>query len=111
MTPEGPTAPSDRSTTVFVVGAGLMGAGIAAQSALAGYPVLLEDISEQLAAQGLARALRAIDHAVSRGEIDPGRRHAALARLTPTVGLPAAAGCLRAGDEQGHAVPGALLPR
>ena len=91
MTPEGPTAPSDRSTTVFVVGAGLMGAGIAAQSALAGYPVLLEDISEQLAAQGLARALRAIDHAVSRGEIDPGRRDAALARLTPTVGMAAAA--------------------
>jgi len=31
---------------VFVAGAGIMGSGIAAQCALAGYPVTLEDVTE-----------------------------------------------------------------
>jgi 3-hydroxybutyryl-CoA dehydrogenase len=84
--------PSGREPpTVFVVGAGLMGAGIAAQSALAGYPVVLEDISEELAARGLERARRAIDHAASRGEVDPARRERALGRLSTAVGIGGAA--------------------
>jgi len=72
---------------VFVVGAGLMGAGVAAQCALAGCPVLLEDISEELADRGIARARRALDHAEERREIDGPRRDAAIARLRRTVGL------------------------
>jgi len=72
---------------VFVVGAGIMGSGIAAQCALAGYPVTLEDITEELAARGLANATRALDHAVERRQIGPGERTAALQRIEVAIGL------------------------
>jgi len=80
----GPVGPTGR---VFVLGAGLMGAGVAAQCALAGHPVILEDISAELVEHGMGRARRALDHAVERHEIDGARRDAALGRLTPAVGL------------------------
>ncbi|MGA8303490.1 MAG: 3-hydroxyacyl-CoA dehydrogenase family protein [Thermoplasmata archaeon] len=72
---------------VFVVGAGIMGSGIAAQSALAGFPVTLEDVSEELARRGLANAGRALDHAVAKGAIGPGEREAALGRIEVAIGL------------------------
>ncbi len=81
------TFPPPGPPSVLVVGAGLMGSGIAALCALAGSPVTLEDVSEELSARGLTRARRALDHAVTRGEVDPARRDAALGRLTTSVGL------------------------
>jgi 3-hydroxybutyryl-CoA dehydrogenase len=78
--------------SVAVLGAGLMGAGIAAQAALAGHDVVLEDLSAELADRGVARAQRALEHAEGRREIDAARRAAALARIRPAVGLEAAHG-------------------
>ncbi len=75
------------SQRVFVVGAGIMGSGIAAQCALAGYPVTLEDVSEEFARRGLANATRALEHATSRGTIGPGEKEAALARIDLAIGL------------------------
>jgi len=72
---------------VFVVGAGLMGSGIAAQCAVAGYPVTLEDINEELARRGLSNAQRALDHAVSKQKLGPGDRDQALARIEVAIGL------------------------
>jgi 3-hydroxybutyryl-CoA dehydrogenase len=72
---------------VFVVGAGIMGSGIAAQCALAGYPVTLEDVSEELARRGLANAGRALDHAVKKGTVGPGDRGAAFDRIEVAIGL------------------------
>lgn len=72
---------------VFVVGAGIMGSGIAAQCALAGYPVTLEDVNEELARRGLANAGRALDHAVKKGSVGPGERVAALERIEVAIGL------------------------
>jgi len=72
---------------VFVVGAGIMGSGIAAQCALAGYPVTLEDVNEEFARRGLANATRALDHAVQRGKVGPGAREAALSRIEVAIGL------------------------
>jgi 3-hydroxybutyryl-CoA dehydrogenase len=86
--PRAPSAvPRGTGARVFVVGAGLMGSGIAAQCALAGYPVVLEDISDELVNRGLGRARRAIDHAVERGEVDVGRQAEALGRIGSEVGL------------------------
>lgn len=72
---------------VFVVGAGIMGSGVAAQCALAGYPVTLEDISEELARRGLANATRALEHAAQKGTIGAGEKEAALGRIDVAIGL------------------------
>jgi 3-hydroxybutyryl-CoA dehydrogenase len=74
-------------TRVFVVGAGIMGSGIAAQCALAGYPVTLEDVSEEFARRGIANAERALGHAVKKGTVAEGDRAAALARIDLAIGL------------------------
>ncbi len=74
-------------TRVFVAGAGLMGSGIAAQCALAGYPVTLEDVTEELARRGLKNASRAPDRAVKRKAIGTGDREAALSRIEVAIGL------------------------
>ncbi len=77
---------------VFVVGAGLMGSGIAAQSALAGFSVRLEDVSAELVERGVGRARRALEHAVERRAVAPAARDAALARIVGAVGLASASG-------------------
>jgi 3-hydroxybutyryl-CoA dehydrogenase len=75
------------SRRVFVVGAGIMGSGIAAQCALAGYPVTLEDVSEEFARRGLDNVARALEHAAARSTIGAGEKEAALARIDLAIGL------------------------
>ena len=72
---------------VFVAGAGIMGSGIAAQCALAGYPVTLEDVTEEIARRGLENANRALAHGVERQKIAPADRDAAVARMDIAIGL------------------------
>jgi len=90
-TPDVPGTGSDPRASVrprvFVVGAGLMGSGIAAQCALAGYPVSLEDVSEALAARGLENARRALEHAVAKKRITPAVRDEALQNIDSAIGL------------------------
>ncbi|MCI4348130.1 MAG: 3-hydroxyacyl-CoA dehydrogenase family protein, partial [Thermoplasmata archaeon] len=92
----GPSSPSDprasRRKRVFVVGAGLMGSGIAAQCALADYPVTLEDINPQLVEQGLDRVRKSLDHAVRRGGIAPSAKEEALQRIDTAIGFRRAEG-------------------
>ncbi len=73
--------------TVGVVGAGQMGNGIAHVFALAGYDVLLTDISEQALADGLAVIERNITRQVSRGKVEAAARDAAMARIRTTTAL------------------------
>jgi len=72
---------------VFVVGAGIMGSGIAAQCALAGHRVTIEDVSEEFARRGVESARRALDHAVGRSKITAADRDAAMARIDVAIGL------------------------
>ena len=73
-----PPAESDPRASVrkrvLVVGAGIMGSGIAAQAALAGYPVTLVDVTEEFARRGRENASRALDHAVRKGTVGAGDR-------------------------------------
>ncbi|HEV2165967.1 MAG TPA: 3-hydroxyacyl-CoA dehydrogenase family protein, partial [Thermoplasmata archaeon] len=72
---------------VFVVGAGIMGSGIAAEAARHGYAVTLEDVSEELARAGLERARQALDGAVERKSIGPADRDEALRNIDLAIGL------------------------
>lgn len=72
---------------VFVVGAGIMGSGIAAQAALAGWAVTLEDVSEELAQRGLANCRHALEGAARKGRISASQQTEALGRLETAIGL------------------------
>ncbi|MDT7934504.1 MAG: 3-hydroxybutyryl-CoA dehydrogenase [Sphingomonadaceae bacterium] len=69
------------SLTVGVIGAGLMGNGIAHVSALAGHRVLLADVSVERAEAGKATAARNIARQVGKGHIEAAAAEAALARI------------------------------
>jgi 3-hydroxyacyl-CoA dehydrogenase/enoyl-CoA hydratase/3-hydroxybutyryl-CoA epimerase len=71
-------------TEVGVLGAGMMGRGIAHACALAGIRVALKDMSLATAAAGKAYAAGLMDRAVERGRLTPERRAAALALIRPT---------------------------
>ena len=73
--------------TVGIVGAGQMGNGIAHVFALAGYDVLLNDISQTSLDKALATIEKNIDRQVSRGKVTPEDRAAALARIRTTLKL------------------------
>jgi 3-hydroxybutyryl-CoA dehydrogenase len=72
---------------IGVVGAGQMGNGIAHVLALAGYEVLLNDVSAGRAGPALAQIGRNIDRQVSRGRVSADDKAAALARIRPTLDL------------------------
>ena len=56
---------------VIVVGAGLMGPGIAACATLAGHPATLVDISAEIAERGMARAQQNINQLLENGLAQP----------------------------------------
>jgi len=74
---------------VGVIGAGQMGNGIAHVFALAGYDVLLNDISEEAVARALEVIGRNLERQVSRARITEADREAALARIRPETDLAA----------------------
>ncbi|MDB5432076.1 MAG: 3-hydroxybutyryl-CoA dehydrogenase [Caulobacter sp.] len=73
--------------TVGVIGAGQMGSGIAHVCALAGYDVLLADLSAEKIDAGLVLIERNMARQVGRGIIDDEAMKAALARIKPAAGL------------------------
>ncbi|MER8184767.1 3-hydroxyacyl-CoA dehydrogenase NAD-binding domain-containing protein [Kitasatospora sp. NPDC094015] len=78
---------------VAVLGAGMMGAGIAYSCARAGIEVLLKDVSVEAAERGKAYSAGLLDKAVARGRTTPEQRDALLARITPTADAADLAGC------------------
>ncbi|MFB6716802.1 3-hydroxyacyl-CoA dehydrogenase NAD-binding domain-containing protein [Streptomyces sp. NPDC056358] len=78
---------------VAVLGAGMMGAGIAYSCARAGIDVVLKDISTEAADKGKAYSEKLLDKALSRGRTTEAERDALLARITPTGDPADLAGC------------------
>jgi 3-hydroxybutyryl-CoA dehydrogenase len=72
---------------VGVVGAGQMGNGIAHVFALAGFDVLVTDISADSLAKALATIEKNIDRQVARGKVLPADKRAALGRIKTTLHL------------------------
>ena len=78
---------------VGVLGAGMMGAGIAYSCARAGMDVVLKDTDLATATRGKGYSARLLDKAVSRGRSTPDQRDELLARITPTADAGDLKGC------------------
>jgi 3-hydroxybutyryl-CoA dehydrogenase len=72
---------------VGVLGAGLMGSGIAEVCAKSGYETVVREISEELARKGIGRIESSLAKAVERGKLAAGDRDAARGRLKATTRL------------------------
>ena len=80
----------------LVVGAGIMGAGIAQVAAQAGHHVFLFDLTEGAAVNAKAKLAAALDGLVAKGRLSAEQAHDTLARIEPVATLQAAAGALLA---------------
>ena len=80
-------------TTVGIIGAGQMGAGIAQVSAEAGYHTLLADMTLALAENGKVGIAKQFARAVDKGKCTQGDADAALARIEPVADHAAFAAC------------------
>jgi 3-hydroxybutyryl-CoA dehydrogenase len=72
-----------------VVGAGLMGSGIAQVAAQAGYDVVLRDVGEDALARGRGAIAKSLARFVEKGRLTEADRDAALARITTTTEIEA----------------------
>ncbi|UWQ28423.1 3-hydroxybutyryl-CoA dehydrogenase [Leisingera sp. M523] len=72
---------------VGVIGAGQMGNGIAHVLALAGYEVVLNDVSQPALDSALSLILKNMERQASKGKISEADVKAALARVTPSLKL------------------------
>ena len=77
---------------VCVLGAGIMGAGIAQIAAEAGYAVAMRDIEDRFVEKGLATIKGNLDRAVAKGKMDTASASAVLGRVQGTTDLKFAAG-------------------
>lgn len=68
-----------------VLGAGIMGGGIAYQSALKGVPVLMKDIAQPSLDLGMTEASKLLNKRLSRGRIDGFKMAGILASITPSL--------------------------
>ncbi|MBH03847.1 MAG: fatty acid oxidation complex subunit alpha FadB [Xanthomonadales bacterium] len=68
-----------------VLGAGIMGGGIAYQSASKGVPTLMKDIKDEAIDQGLDEAAKHFAKSVERGKIDNRAMATGMSRIRPTL--------------------------
>jgi len=78
---------------VGVLGAGLMGSGIAEVSAKAGYETIVREVSDDLVRKGLSRIEGSLGKAVEKGKLEASARDAARRRLRTTTHLEDLAEC------------------
>ena len=70
---------------VGILGAGMMGAGIAHACATSGIDVVLKDVTIEGAEKGKSYTAGLLDKRVARGKMDAAKRDEVLARITPTI--------------------------
>jgi 3-hydroxybutyryl-CoA dehydrogenase len=75
---------------VFVLGAGVMGNGIAQVVAGAGYNVTMMDIKEEFLAKGMATIEKSLDRVIKKGTMKEEDKKALLSRIKTTIDMKAA---------------------
>jgi 3-hydroxyacyl-CoA dehydrogenase/enoyl-CoA hydratase/3-hydroxybutyryl-CoA epimerase/enoyl-CoA isomerase len=68
-----------------VLGAGIMGGGIAYQSAVRGTPILMKDIREEAIELGLGESAKLLGNRVEKGKLSPAKMAEALSDIRPTL--------------------------
>ena len=85
--------PAGKVKKLGILGAGMMGAGIAYVSAKVGIDVVLLDATQENAEKGKAYSQGLLDKALSRGKTTQEKRDALLARIVPTTRYEDLQGC------------------
>src|SRR5476651_1191121 len=85
--------PKQEYKKIGVLGAGLMGAGIATVSVQAGLEIVLVDRDQPAADKGKAHIAAELDKLVKRGRLTQEKRDEAMARVTATPDFSALKGC------------------
>ena len=88
-----PDAPDQTVRKVGIIGAGMMGAGIAYVSANAGIDVVLIDAAQDAADRGKAYSEGLLDKGISRRKVTADKKTEVLARITATTDYAALSGC------------------
>jgi 3-hydroxyacyl-CoA dehydrogenase/enoyl-CoA hydratase/3-hydroxybutyryl-CoA epimerase len=88
-----PDAPDQRVKKLGVLGAGMMGAGIALVSAQAGIEVVLIDQKQEAADKGRAYSASFMDAGIKRGKATEAKKAELLDRITATTDYAALKGC------------------
>jgi 3-hydroxybutyryl-CoA dehydrogenase len=78
---------------VGVLGAGLMGSGIAEVAAKSGYETIVREVSDELGRKGIARIEASLGRAVEKKKLSPEDRDATRSRLSATTDHGALADC------------------
>jgi 3-hydroxyacyl-CoA dehydrogenase/enoyl-CoA hydratase/3-hydroxybutyryl-CoA epimerase len=89
--PSGP--PPWKPTRVGILGAGMMGQGVAYVTARAGIQVVLKDVTQEAAEKGKAYSKALLDKLVGRGKLTREKADATLALITPTANAESLSGC------------------
>ncbi len=88
-----PDVPDQTVKKVGVMGAGMMGAGIALVSAMAGMEVVLIDQKQEAADRGKSYTADYMDKGIKRGKATEEKKAATLERITATTDYDALKGC------------------
>jgi len=78
---------------VGVVGCGLMGSGVAQVAAMAGFPTVVREVSNELLSKGLGGIEKSLAKFAEKGQITAEQKAASFARLQPTLKLQDFAEC------------------
>ncbi|MGE0551915.1 MAG: 3-hydroxyacyl-CoA dehydrogenase NAD-binding domain-containing protein [Gemmatimonadales bacterium] len=87
------SVPTKRYSSIGVIGAGLMGHGIAHAAAINGVEVVLLDVDAKAAEHGKERIGAILMEAVGKGRLSESDANAALARVHPTADYATLGGC------------------
>ncbi|MEH7829064.1 3-hydroxyacyl-CoA dehydrogenase NAD-binding domain-containing protein [Gemmobacter denitrificans] len=88
-----PKVEDQQVSKVGVIGAGMMGAGIAYVSANAGIEVVLIDAAQEAADRGKSYSETLLDKGMKRGKVTADKKAEVLGRITATTDYAALAGC------------------